>query len=426
MQLNQRKGALNYKWVIVAVCFLMEFVCLGFCSSNKSLYLGAITEALGIKRSLFSINDSCRFVTSAVVNLMFGSLVQRFGVRKMTAFGFLSLICSMMTYAYATNIFVFYIGGALLGAGMTFTTTAMVSILVKRWCPSNTGTILGIVLSANGLGGALAAQIVTPIIYEEGNPFGYRNAYTLVAVILAVAAVVAVTFLREAPAGVTDMPVSNKKKPRGGGWVGMEFQEALKRPYFIPSAIGIFLTGMVLSGVNGISATHLKDVGLDAGFVSIVLSAHSLALTAFKFLAGVCFDRKGLRAMLTICDGTGVVVLVILALVSDSPVGMVLGMLWGVFSSLALPMETIGVSLVTSDLYGNKSFDRMLGIMLALNHIGYAVGNPLTNLFYDLNGSYTPVILGFVGILLVVTVAYQFIITAAHRDRREILVKENK
>ena len=68
----------------------------------------------------------------------------------------------------------------------------------------------------------------------------------------------------------------------------------------------------------------------------------------------------------------------------------------------------------------------MLGIMLALNHIGYAVGNPLTNLFYDLNGSYTPVILGFAGILLVVTVAYQFIITAAHRDRREILVKENK
>lgn len=35
---------------------------------------------------------------------------------------------------------------------------------------------LGFVLAANGLGGALAAQVVTPIIYQEGNPFGYRNA----------------------------------------------------------------------------------------------------------------------------------------------------------------------------------------------------------------------------------------------------------
>lgn len=43
----------RYRWVIVAASFLMVFVCLGFCSSSKSLYLAAITEALGIKRSLF-------------------------------------------------------------------------------------------------------------------------------------------------------------------------------------------------------------------------------------------------------------------------------------------------------------------------------------------------------------------------------------
>lgn len=42
----------RYRWVIVAASFLMVFVCLGFCSSSKSLYLAAITEALGIKRSL--------------------------------------------------------------------------------------------------------------------------------------------------------------------------------------------------------------------------------------------------------------------------------------------------------------------------------------------------------------------------------------
>jgi len=424
MQLN--KKTLDYKWVIVAVCFLMECVCLGFCSSNKSLYLGAITEALGIKRSLFSINDSFRFVTSAVVNLFFGNLVQRFGVRKMTAFGFVALICSMLIYAYATNIFVFYIGGILLGAGLAFTTTAMVSILVKRWCPTNTGTFLGIVLAANGLGGALAAQIVTPIIYEEGNPFGYRNAYSLVAVLLAIVAVLAVLLLREAPRGTQQAQVSNKKKPRGGGWIGMEYQEALKRPYFIPSAIGIFLTGMVLSGINGIGGAHLKDVGLDAGFVGTVLSAHSLALLAFKFLAGVCYDRKGLRTMLNICMITGVIVTVMLALVTNSTVGMVLGMLWGVFSSLALPMETIGVSLVTSDLYGNKAFDKMVGLMLALNHLGYAVGNPLANVFYDLNGSYTPVAIGSAVLLAVVTIVYQFIITAAHKDRKAIEAAQTK
>ena len=104
-----KKWKFDYKWVILFLCFLMNFVCLGFCSSNKGLYLTAITEALDIERSLFSINDSCRFIATAVINLFFGSLIMRFGFRKMAAFGFLCLIGSMVTYILADNIFVFYI-----------------------------------------------------------------------------------------------------------------------------------------------------------------------------------------------------------------------------------------------------------------------------------------------------------------------------
>ena len=76
------KKKLDYQWVIVVTCFIMEFVALGFCSSNKSLYVGAITEALGIKRSLFSINDSCRYVSTAIVNLFFGTLIAKFEAAK--------------------------------------------------------------------------------------------------------------------------------------------------------------------------------------------------------------------------------------------------------------------------------------------------------------------------------------------------------
>ena len=87
-----------YRWVIVAAMFTMVFVCLGFCSSNKGLYLSAITEALDIKRSLFSVNDSCRYIMTAFVNLFFGALIAKFGVRKLVAAGFLSLTVSALLY----------------------------------------------------------------------------------------------------------------------------------------------------------------------------------------------------------------------------------------------------------------------------------------------------------------------------------------
>ena len=87
----EKNKKLNYKWVVVAACFLMIFTCLGFGSSTKPLFLGPITEALGIKRSLFSINDSFRYITTSIVNIFFGALIAKFGPRKLIGFGFLSL-----------------------------------------------------------------------------------------------------------------------------------------------------------------------------------------------------------------------------------------------------------------------------------------------------------------------------------------------
>ena len=414
------KKKFDYLWVIVIVCFMMEFVALGFCSSNKSLYLGAITEALNIPRSLFSINDSCRFLTTAVINLFFGALLQKLGTKKMVAVGFAALIASMQIYARAESIYVFYIGGCLLGMGLAFTTTTMISATIKRWCKKNTGTVLGFVLASNGLGGAVAAQIVTPIIFEEGNAFGYRNAYNLVTVLLVITGILAVIFLREHPS--ENAPAkSGKKTPRGGGWVGIDYETARKKPWFYASLVGIFLTGMVLQSVNGTAGTHMKDVGLDAGYVATVLSVHSLALMAFKFLAGFSYDRFGLRFTMTVCEIAAMAVMAMLALVTNTATGRVLAMGYGVLSSLALPLETIMLSLITTDLFGNKSFDKLLGIVSALNVAGYAAGAPLMNLFYDAFGSYVPFIWICVGIMGVVMVTYQFVITAAAKERKKIL-----
>ena len=422
MEITEKKK-FDYKWVIFAICFMMEFICLGFCSSNKSLYLGAITEALGIDRGLFSINDSCRYVTSALINFFFGVLVAKFGIRKLAAFGFACLIGSVLIYAYATDILVFYIGGVLLGMGLAFTTTATVSIMVKRWFTGKTGTVLGVVLAANGLGGALAAQIVDPIISKHD--YGYRDAYVMVAVILVVVGTVAVIFLREKPEDHQgELIVKNKKTARGGGWVGVDYKTAKRLGYFIPSCIGIFLTGMVLSGVNGVGGAHLKDVGL-GGFVKTVLSVHSLVLVGAKTLTGFIYDKKGLRWTLTMCLITGSASSVLLAFTNPTPVGMAIAMAWGITSSLALPMETIGVSLVASDLYGNKSFDQMLGIMLALNYLGYAVGSMVMNFFFELSGgTYFYIMLVLGGVLVGVVIMYQFIITAAHKQRKKIEAAE--
>lgn len=408
---------LDYKWVIVGLSFLMVMICLGFCSSTKSLFIAPVTSALGIDRGLFSINDSVRFITVAIINVFFGSLINRFGAKKLICAGFICLISSQFVYSFATNVLVFYIGGMLLGLGLAWTTTTMVGAVVNKWCRESKGTIMGAVLAANGIGGAIAIQILTPII--EQNAFGYRNAYRLSAVILLVVLALIVLFFKNSPKKDDNEKIEvSKKKSRGREWSGIDYKDAVKMPYFYCALICIFLTGFVLQGASGVSAAHMKDVGLDPAYVGTVLSIHSLALSGFKFLTGFIYDKRGLRTTITICSVTAVIVMICLTLVTDSFAGKVFALVYGIFSSLALPLETIVLPIYAGDLFGQKSFNKMLGLFVSVNTAGYAVGAPMINLVYDKCGTYSPGFIFCAVVMVGVIIALQFLITTAHKYQK--------
>ena len=80
----------------------MIMISLGFCSSTKILYIAPVTSALDIRRGAFSLNYSFRFVTTAVVNVFFGFLVSRYGMKKLIMTVFLSLITYRLVYFFAS------------------------------------------------------------------------------------------------------------------------------------------------------------------------------------------------------------------------------------------------------------------------------------------------------------------------------------
>ena len=422
---NLRKRKFDYKWVIVGLSFLMVMTGLGFCSSGKSLYLAAITKALGISRSAFSINDSCRYVTTAIINVFFGGLLLRFGQKKLICAGFLSLIASCLIYSCATNIFVFYIGGVLLGLGLSWTTTTMVSSIIYKWCHKNQGTIMGAVLASNGIGAAVAAQIVSPIIYNPDNLFGYQEAYKLVAVILAFVLALVLIFLKEPPKSSQNPTVAGKKS-NSDGWIGIRYSEAVKKPYFYGASVCIFFTGLILQGMSGVAIPHLNDIGMDAGYVATVLSFSSLALAASKFLTGFIFDRCGLKTTMNICLTASILVMIVLTVVTNSPLGKVLAIAYGVLSSIALPLETIMLPLYASALFGQRSFDKILGLFVSINTAGYAVGTPVVNWCFDFFGSYRPAFIASGIIMLIIAISLQFVFSAAKKEKEKVLAEENK
>ncbi len=427
MQHSNKKFRIEYKWIIAGACFLMVFTVLGFCSSSKSIYISAITEALGISRSTFSINDSCRFITTAIINLFFGTLISHFGEKKLITAGFISLIISSILYSVGTNVFVFYIGGIFLGIGLSWTTTTMVGAIIGKWFKEQRGTVMGVVLAANGIGATVSIQIVSPIIYQQGTQFGYRSAYRLVAIILLIVGVLVVSLLRNKSQENSPQNTHTKKKPKGNTWAGLPFSQIIRKPYFYCALICIFLTGMVLQGITGVFAPLMRDEGLADNYIALVLSIHSLVLTFFKVAFGVFYDKFGLRKTVNICYVTTVVIMFALSMVTNSYTGMILAMFFSVFSSLALPLETIMLPICTGELFGENSYNKVLGIVVAVNSAGYALGAPLANLSYDLFDTYDPALYISAGLMVIVIVIMNIAIkyTRSDKEKFEISTKCN-
>ena len=407
-------------WPAIFCCLIMIFAGIGFCSNPKSLFLDPITEAYGFEKSLFTINDTCRYGATALVSVFFVKILNKLGVKKMILAGFGLLIASQILYAVSSHLLLFYLGGLCLGSGLALMGASTASYVIHRRCPQNAGTIQGFVLAMNGLGGALATQILSPMIEE--NAYGYKKAYWLIVGILAVATILVLLLFRDEAAPET---AEKKKKPRGQSWVGISWEEGHKKPYFYAASALVFLTGVVISGVNGTAVSHMKSVDIDAAYVrEVIWAGHSLALIACKFICGFSYDRKGLRFTLLLCQGAAVVALAGLALAANNPFGIAMAWIYSVPSTLAVALETVGVALITGDLYGNRDYAKFLGVNTAINAAGMALGIPLLGLAKDLLGSYTPAIWIGTGIMAVAMILFQFVISSAHKVRKEILTAQ--
>lgn len=419
----ERKRQIEYKWVILVVCFLMEFLCLGFCSSNVGLYTKAVTEALNIKRSVYALVTSIRYVAQVITALYFGTLINRFGVKKMVCAGLIGLTGSVLIRACATQFYHLYIGGVLWGAGIVFVGGTMAGTIVRRWFHQDVGRYTGIVMSANGIGGAIAAQIISPLI-NNGEIFGYRKAYLLSAVISLTIGIVIMIFLREHPAdGPAIQSRGGKKKPRGALWTGIPYEVIKKRPYFYAAAAMVFLTGISLQSIGSISIVYMTDLGLPAGFIATSATVSSLCLTGTKILVGTTYDKRGLRFTLLMCQVSAIIAFVIKAVLTNSVLGMVLAMIASVLATVATPLETVMIPLLSNDLFGGASYHKVLGVFMAMNSLGLCLGTPLGDLYFDIFGTYKPCFWFFTALMVVVAVGYRLVIRAAYKDKGAILAQ---
>ena len=187
----------------------------------------------------------------------------------------------------------------------------------------------------------------------------------------------------------------------------------------------ILLTGISLQSVGTISIVYMEDLGLNASFVATTATVSSLVLTFAKIFTGLTYDKKGLGFTLLVSHTCSIVAYLLKANLTNSTVGMVMAMTATVLATIAMPLETVMIPLLSNDLFGSASYTKVLGIFYAANSLGLCLGSPLCDIYRDLTGgSYASCYWFFSGTMIAVAAGFQLVIRAAYKDKEKILAKE--
>lgn len=418
----------NYHWVIALVALLEMTVYGGVCNNLNSLYVIPVTEGLGVTRGSFSLIMSLSSLMAFASTMISGVLFLHFGYRKLVAG---ALIAGGLSFVFlmgsCQNLVMLGIGSVIYGLCSGICSTASVTRIVGDWFHRHRGLVLGLVSAATGLGGSLFCMLQTGIIERSGWRASYRFSgicWLIMAVLLYILVRNRPDEMKLRPYGEGQLP--QKKRHRAGhsedSWAGFSLTELLRKPTFYLMMALTLLSCLSLYLAFYVVVPHMRDRGLSSSQAATIQSVMLLFMSAVKLFCGWLSDHIGPRWVTVLCMGFGAVGMWLLSGVT----GMTEALIVICVYTVGLPLTTITIPLLTTELFGYRAHDTAVGFFLAMVNVGSMIASPLTNLIYDAVGSYSPTIRVSAVLAAAIIVGYELLYLIAKHDKKRWLAANAK
>lgn len=382
---NQTNRGLFYGWVVVAVTGLTLLVSAGIRAAPGVLLLPLRGE-MGWSTSDISFAVSLGLVLFGLAGPLTGSLMDRFGPRRMTMLGLLLIVLSsgasaLMTERWQLNLF----WGALSGMGTGMASSVLGATVASRWFVARRGLVVGIFGAATSAG----QLVFVPLLMGLVVLLGWRTSIAILAAAALLLLPLVFALMRNDPAdigerpyGAPDTPAATEPERRVEGGV---MRLALRRPEFWLLAGTFFICGATSNGLIG---THLIPYAVDCGIPQVAAAGMLALMGAMNFVgtvaSGWLTDRYDPRKLLCCYYGFRGLSLLLLPFVRDQTGLALFAVLFGLDYIATVPPTTA----LVADTFGRKNVGTVFGWVFCAHQIGAALTAWLGGLARDMLGGY--------------------------------------
>jgi MFS family permease len=389
-----------YGWKLLAAYWIILFANFGFPLYGASIVNTDMAAALHWDRTQLGLAYSIYQLMLGLPAPLISMLIARKGARFTTAIGCsivvagALLMSSVVHTAWQTYIFYsFMMGLGAMTGGILVGQTA-----VNRWFARYKGLAITIVHTGITFGGFVAAKLLERVIRAAGG--NWRAGWWLMAALSAVAALLAIAFVRERPSDLGEFPDGATADEAAAFAVRAQtvarvhktneewkFSDAVRTPalwLILVSLLG-FSAGYPVFLAHG--NAHLRDLGY-----SPVQAASSFSIMVLSSLFGTLLfaaisDRIEPRLVWAITSIFFAIGLV-LSLSAAGPFGLylyaiVMGASYGICFSAMM--------VLPANYYGLKGYPSVISLFMVIGTIAAASAATLAGIIFDRFHSYSPV-----------------------------------
>jgi MFS family permease len=366
----------RYGWVVVWACFAALAVIFGI-SYSFAAFFEPFAAEFGAARADVSLVFGLSGLVYFVLGAFGGMLSDRFGPRRVTSAGMLTIAAALVAGSQAGSMTALTLAyGLLLGVGIALVYPPAIGC-VQPWFTRRRGLAAGIASAGIGAGTLLVPLVAAGAIAQ----WQWRGAMLALAAFVALVGLAATLLLRPAPSA---------RRVAGSTVSGVSLGEALAGARFR------WLYTMCLLGAPTmfVPFAHLSAAARDLG----VAEAQAVGLVGLigigsligRFAVGALADRIGRGPALVGVTGS-------------LGLSMLLWWLAPGYAALAVFALWMGLSYGGSvslmpalcmDLFGARAVSSIIGTLYTGAALGNLAGPWVAGRVFDASGSYAPVILG--------------------------------
>lgn len=373
-------------WSAVGAGFTVLFVGTGVNFSFGILFKPILLE-LGGGRSTLALAATASLVMNALLQPVFGTLIDRFGPRRviLPSMALMALGTGLVSLAAAPwQLILLY--GVVAAIGYTGSGILPVSVHVSRWFPAERGFVMAVAACGFSLGHLVFTQVAA----HAASAWGWRRTYVLMAATLLAFLAVVAAWLRDAPTGAARAGAPGPSPgPPADPAGSLDRRAAMRTPAFWAMTTGLMGCGFT----DFLLTTHLAPFATDLG-LSPAVAANAVSLWAAAnivgiLVAGTVATRIGARRALVLTYLLRAASLFLLLTVRDAWQLYLFAVLFGATFFTTAPLS----STLVSHLFGPTHHGLIFGAANLFHHLAGALGSYAGGLAFDLTRSYLGIFL---------------------------------